>query len=327
LPVGGLTNTAEVSSPTTDPTPEDNTSGSTVTIDQLTDQSITKTHTGPVRIGDTMAFDLGVKNAGPSVASGITVTDTLPVGLEFVDARGSDPAWSCVAAEATDAGTTVTCVFTGDLAPGTTAPALVINAGVLPAAYPSVVNVASVTSATPESDPTNNAADDTVAVPAQASLAVAKTSVGSFKVGQKGSYMLTVTNAGPTEDPGPITLTDKLPAGLTFASASGQDVDCAEASQVVTCTLDGALGVGKSAEVTLVVNVQQAAYPSVTNSVQVASPTEQLPEAQLTDSDTTSVAAASPLASSGFDGIWLLLIALLVLLLGGGMLVVRRRVA
>ncbi|MGO4105599.1 isopeptide-forming domain-containing fimbrial protein [Leifsonia sp. YAF41] len=327
LPVGDLTNTADVSSPTTDPKPEDNPSDSTVTIDQLTDLSITKTHSGPVRIGDAVAFDLGVKNAGPSVASGITVTDTLPVGLEFVDALGSDPAWSCVTAVATDAGTAVTCVLTGDLAPGATAPALVINARVLPGAYPSVVNVASVASTTPESDPTNNSADDTVAVPAQASLTVTKASVGTFTVGQKGSYTLTVTNAGPTEDPGPITLTDKLPAGLTFASANGQNADCAEASQIVTCTLDGALGVGKSRTVTLVVTVQQAAYPSVTNVVQVTSPTEQLPEAQLTDSDTTSVAAAPPLASSGFNGIWSLLIALLVLLLGGGMLVVRRRVA
>ena len=335
LPVSDLTNTAIVSSPTTDPDAGNNPAESVVSIDQLTDLSITKTHTGSVRIGNTLAFDLGVKNAGPSVASGITVTDTLPVGLDYVDAAGSDPAWSCAVgaapaaatagAASTDAGTAVTCVLTGDLAPGATAPALVITVTVLPAAYPSVVNVASVTGATPESDPTNNTAKDTVTVPALASLTVTKKSTGTFMVGQAGHYTLTVANAGPTEDPGPITLTDKLPAGLTFVSATGANADCVESNQVVTCTLAGALGVGKSVSIALTVNVQQAAYPSVTNSVQVETPTEQLPKAQLTDTDTTSVTAAPPLAGTGFNGLWLLLIALFVLLLGGVLLIVRRR--
>ncbi|GAA3890099.1 hypothetical protein GCM10022381_35020 [Leifsonia kafniensis] len=347
LPVGDLTNTAVVSSPTTDPDSDNNPAESVVTILQLTDLSITKTHTGSVRIGDTLAFDLGVTNAGPSAASGVTVTDTLPVGLDFVDAAGSDPAWSCVATvtepaatepaatdataadanAAADAATTVTCVLTGDLAPGATAPALSITALVNPGAYPTVVNTASVASTTPESDPTNNTADDTVTVPAQATLTVTKTSNGTFMVGQKGGYTLTVTNAGPTEDPGPITLTDALPAGLTFDSATGTNVDCGEKQQVVTCTLDGALAVGETATIALTVNVLEGAYPKVVNSVQVESPTEQLPEAQLTDSDTTPVAAAPSIASTGFNGIWLVLLALLVLLLGGGLLLARRRVA
>ena len=84
-----------------------------------------------------------------------------------------------------------------------------------------VVNTATVTSVEPDTDPADNTSDDPVTVPPQSTLVVTKTALGGLQVGSKGTYVIAVTNNGPTEDPGPIVVTDVLPRGLSLVSASG----------------------------------------------------------------------------------------------------------
>jgi uncharacterized repeat protein (TIGR01451 family) len=65
------------------------------------------------------------------------------------------------------------------------------------------------------------------------------------------TYTLTVTNQGP--DNGSIaTVTDTLPAGMTFISATSSQGTCANASGTVTCNLTN-IASGSSATVTIVV--------------------------------------------------------------------------
>ena len=45
---------------------------------------------------------------------------------------------------------------------------------------------------------------------------------------------LAVTNAGPSQATG-VTVTDTVPEGLTYVSASGNGWVCAEDAAVVTC--------------------------------------------------------------------------------------------
>ena len=72
----------------------------------------TLTSTGPYTPGSTATFKLLASNLGPGTAQpAIVVTDTLPAGLEFVSATGTD--WTCSAV-----GQVVTCTRSG------TAPAL-----------------------------------------------------------------------------------------------------------------------------------------------------------------------------------------------------------
>ena len=168
----------------------------------------------------------------------------------------------------------------------------------------------------------NNHAEDPVTVPPLATLVVEKTAVGTFQVGKTGAYRITVSNSGPTEDPGPITVTDVLPNGLTFASSP--DAGVAVSGKTVTWTIDG-LAVGESVDLTLIVNVQQAAFPSVTNVVEVASPTELTPESVTVDDATVTVAAADPMPATGSDQLLVLGGIALLLLLGGGALLVARR--
>lgn len=321
LAAGPATNTASVDSPTADPVPANDRDDAVVEVAQLIDLAIEKSHRGAVRIGDRLDFELQVTNAGPSTATAVTVVDALPTGLEFVDAEGTDEGWT-VLAETDEAGvTTVTAVLADPLAPGASAPALVIGTTVLPAAYDTVTNTATVSGEQPETALDDNVSSDIVAVPAQASLQLDKRAVGALHVGDEAGYVITVTNEGLTEDPGPIVVSDVLPAGLRLVSAKGAGADCVSPQRTLECTIDGPLGVGASVMIELRVQVLQAAFPQVTNLATVSSPTEQI--APKLSASATSPVTADPLAETG--GAWsAALAALVLLLLGGGALLLRR---
>ncbi|MEN2740501.1 isopeptide-forming domain-containing fimbrial protein [Microbacterium sp. X-17] len=326
-PTGTSTNTATVSSPTTDPVLPNNTSTAPVTVTQSADLSITKTHdASAVRIGDPLDFTIGVRNAGPSTATGATVVDTIPAGLVYVDAAHSDPAWTVVAAPVAPNGTTtVTATLTGSLAPAGTAPALVLTTTVTAAAYDAVTNTAEVAATQPDPDPANNTTDDHVTVPPQATLVLHKEAVGAFQVGENGQYRLTLTNQGPTEDPGPITITDELPNGLHYVSSDTSGATCSAASRTVTCVVTGPLAVGATVQITLTVAVGYAAYPTVTNTAVVTTPTQQLPDAVLTSSATTTVAAQPLPATGGVLPNLMIALALILFGIGALLLILRRR--
>ncbi|MBW8865087.1 MAG: DUF11 domain-containing protein [Verrucomicrobia bacterium] len=86
-PVTGmtLTNVAGVMSPTGDPNPTNNvTPPVTTDVSPSADVSITKSGPAGVQFGATYAYTLTVSNGGPSTATSLSVTDTLPAGVVFV---------------------------------------------------------------------------------------------------------------------------------------------------------------------------------------------------------------------------------------------------
>ena len=283
-PTGVLTNSATVSSGTVDPVPANNTDPADVTVSQLTDLSIVKSHAGTAKVGEPLTWNLLVSNAGPSVARAVVVTDDLPTGLDFVSADGTG--WSCA-----EISRTVTCQLGAPLAAGDTADPIVLVTTVRAAAYPLVTNSASVDTSTPDANPSNDTDDDAVAVPPLVNLKVAKTHTGALVVGSPATYQIVVTNAGPTPAPGPITVTDSLPTGLGYLSASGGGFTCTLAAPVVTCLRAGALGVGETATIELSVDVLPAAYPQVVNAAHVGSPAV---ETDLNDNDTQDPGAVTP---------------------------------
>ncbi|MFN2414319.1 MAG: kelch repeat-containing protein, partial [Pyrinomonadaceae bacterium] len=108
--------------------------------------------------------------------------------------------------------------------------------------------------------------------PAGADPALTKTHAGAFAGGANGAYTLTVSNVGTASAAGPLTVTDTLPAGLSFVSGVGEGWNCSAAGQTVTCTRASALAAGASTQIELTVAVGLAAVPSVTNTASVAGP-------------------------------------------------------
>ena len=80
---GGPTNNTASASATNEPANKlgNNSDGGSVTV-QCADISITKAASpaGPVSAGGSIGFDITISNAGPGIASGVTVHDDLPAG-------------------------------------------------------------------------------------------------------------------------------------------------------------------------------------------------------------------------------------------------------
>jgi uncharacterized repeat protein (TIGR01451 family) len=98
----------------------------------------------------------------------------------------------------------------------------------------------------------------------EADLSVDKDGPAMVYVGEDISYLLTVANAGPADATG-VFLTDILPVGVTFVSAS---TGCVEAEGIVTCDV-GDLAAGASVEITIVVTAP-AEPDTLTNDVEVS---------------------------------------------------------
>ena len=287
-------NVASVSSPTFDPniteTDTNNEATDTVEVVTLADLSIVKSHdASAVRIGDPLTFTLQVSNDGPSEARDVAVGDTLPAGLTYVSVDAPD--WTCVVAAQA-----ISCLLDDPLDSHTLAPPIAVTATVEVAAYPTVSNSATVTSSTPEDPSTivDNTSVDEVTVPAQVDLGITKSHRGPVKVGGTVTYTITVANSGPTVDPGPVTIVDTMPNGLTPKSATGDGLACDIGGSVVTCMSLRPLPVGGSFVVTVVAAVGPAAYPSVTNTATVSTTSE---ETSLTNNSAVDRAPVTPLVA------------------------------
>ena len=186
----------------------------------------------------------------------VTVADPLAPGLQLTSASG--PTWVCAP------GPTVQCSTNTPIAAGGTAPPITVLVTILAAAYPSVTNTAT----TQGGGASNTAtASNTVPVTGTSSLTLQKSHTGDFTVGSPGTYTLLLGNSSGIPTNGPITLVDTLPAGLTYASASGTGWTCAAAGQTVTCSYAATIAAGATAPpLTLVVNVLAGAVPGVVNS-------------------------------------------------------------
>lgn len=102
-------------------------------------------------------------------------------------------------------------------------------------------------------------------------VAITKAHQGAFTVGQPGTFTITLKNvsANPntTTSVDGFTVTDTLPSGLTFTSASATAFTCSTKGQTVTCTGAPNLTTGQSTTITLTVGVLASAIPQATNLV------------------------------------------------------------
>jgi uncharacterized repeat protein (TIGR01451 family) len=92
-------------------------------------------------------------------------------------------------------------------------------------------------------------------------LSISKAHNGSaFTNLQNGSYSIIIANTGTRATTSAVTVTDVLPAGLSFVSAAGTNWSCGFASGAVTCTSTAAIPAhGFSSVITLTVSVNTGA--------------------------------------------------------------------
>ncbi|MET0645466.1 MAG: DUF11 domain-containing protein [Pyrinomonadaceae bacterium] len=249
--------------------------------------------------GASLTYTVVVTNNGTYSVTA-SVTDTIPAGLTGATwtcaaAAGS----SCAAASGSGNLSTSATLEPGDTATYTITATVTASSG-------SIANT--VTVAPPswltDATPANNSATDTDTVVAAADLQMTKAAAGSFAVGYNASYTLTARNNGPQSAAGTITVSDTLPAGLTYVSAAGTGWACSHASGTVTCTRSGPVTSGTTLPaITLTVTVAAAAAPSVTNSASVSSSTTFDPNtSNNTDSETTNVLHLSLVKSYTLGG-------------------------
>jgi uncharacterized repeat protein (TIGR01451 family) len=247
-----------------------------------------------------------VSNAGLSDAAAPTVTDTLPGYETPMTATGTG--WTC-----TIAGQTVTCTAGDALLTGESEAAITLTtelAGTLPA---SIVNTAGVSSTTTDPATANNTSTDTTdRGAASATLAITKTHTGDFTAGTDGVYTVTVANTGPSDSPapGPITVTDTLPVGETFVSATGTGWTCSATGTptTVTCDIASGLVVGTSTAITLTIAIPTSQPAgTLTNRAAVTGPgsppaTASDPTTIVTSADLSIVKTHTGTFTAGQDG-------------------------
>jgi uncharacterized repeat protein (TIGR01451 family) len=188
----------------------------------------------PVSAGQVLTYSFSIRNEGPALATGVTLTDALPAGASLESVLASQGA--CLLS-----GGTVVC-RAGSLAAGSQ---VGIEIKVRPQAAGLVTNEASAVSDVADPDTDDNASTVETTVTPFAGLALTQSFI-FVGVSPIRTYRISLQNQGPSDAVG-VVVTDTLPGGVTFESAVPSQGSCAQAAGTVTCalgTLAAGFGVG-----------------------------------------------------------------------------------
>ncbi len=301
---GTLANTATVTAPggVTDPNPGNNSANDTDTLAASADLSITKTDgVTTATAGGSVTYTITASNAGPSNATGATVTDTFPASLTCT--------WTCVGA----GGGTCTASGSGNLNDTVNLPSggsvtYTASCTISAAATGSLTNTATVTAPGGVTDPNpgNNSATDIDGLGATADLSITKTDgVTSATPGGSTTYTITASNSGPSNAPG-ATVADIFPAPLTCTwtcVGAGGGTCTASGSGNLNDTVN--LPAGGSVTYTASCTISAAASGPLSNTATVAAPgsvTDPNP-GNNSATDTDTLAPQADLSVTKTDGV------------------------
>jgi uncharacterized repeat protein (TIGR01451 family) len=262
---GSITNTARVTGTSSDPNNANNTATATTSVQVPADLQIVKTveQGNPVLHGSVMNYKLAVTNNGPAQATNVVVTDTLPANVTFISVMASSPG-SCSYTAATR---TVRCTFSSIMAGPSKAKTVTIK--VTPTQVGTLSNTATVTADQPDTNPGNNSSTVQSTVVPSADLSLTTTdSPDPVRRNNTLTYTLKLNNLGPDSAIN-ARVTDTLPAGTTFVSATASQGTCT-GTATVTCTL-GTLA--SAATVTVTIKVTPTVTGTITNNASASSDT------------------------------------------------------
>jgi uncharacterized repeat protein (TIGR01451 family) len=219
------------------------------------DLSISQSASAPVvAAGTNVIYTIVVTNNGPNLSQNVVFYENIPANTTF-QSIGTVPAgWACTT-PAVNGTTPINCTIASlaNAATATFTVTLRVNAGT--AAETAIQNVTSVTSNT-TNDPvaSNNTSSTTilVGITGDADLRLSLSAAPSpVFVSSPLTYSVAVQNLGVADATG-TTITDTLPAGVTFVSATVTQGTCTQSAGVVTCNV-GTLTASSTATATITI--------------------------------------------------------------------------
>jgi uncharacterized repeat protein (TIGR01451 family) len=242
-----LVNSAKIGGDQVDPVESNNTASATTEVGEPTasdfNLTLSKKLEGPDkrRLGDILTYALTVTNEGPATAKAVKITDTLPGGLEYVDA--TMPGGKCAAA-----GSVVTCKLTS-LAAGAkkkaTLKARAVSTG-------TVRNMASVSASEADEKPADNrdgAVADIRAGSTVLQLEKKRLGHGTVEAGGTVKFRIRVSNSGQT-GASDVVVCDRLPGTMSFVKVTKAKFEDGDA-----CWTLASLAPGRSRSFTVVARV------------------------------------------------------------------------
>jgi uncharacterized repeat protein (TIGR01451 family) len=239
----------------------------------------------PVSTGANFTYTVTATNNGPDDATTVTISDTLPPGVTFQSATTSNGS--------TSASPGMVMWYLGALAVNQTASLdILVTAPVVPG---EITNSATAYAHEFDQDNSNDTASETTTVeeppppPEEADLSIAKSDTPY--TGANLTYTVSVTNLGPDAASG-VNVTDTLPSGVAFISASASQGPASESAGIVTWNV-GSLAVNQTASLDIFVTAPLTAA-NITNSAVVIAAEDDPNISNNDDSETTTVEEPPP---------------------------------
>ncbi len=291
-----ITDTDSVTCAASDPTCTNNTASASVQVGASANLSITNSASPvPVQAGNNITYTQVVTNAGPSAATGASITETTPANTNFQSI--TIPAgWSCIT-PAKGASGIITCTDPSfAVGAATFTVALQVNAAT--AAGTAINDIATINSSTTDPNSANNTATaaDIVATATQSDLITTNSAAPtSVAAGSNVTYTQSVTNNGPLAAASP-SFTQTTPPNTSFQSITAPagwtcTTPAIGASGTITCTAT-TLALNATANFTLVLQVSSSTA-SGTNIAETATATATNIVPNLTSNTATAIVAVA----------------------------------
>jgi uncharacterized repeat protein (TIGR01451 family) len=247
----------------------------------------------PAAAGGNATYTAIVSNAGPSIATEVSLDITLPAMTTFGSVMTTKGMCGM------PMGLQLNCAI-GTLAPGESATVTVVVTLTTTGMF--TLN-ADVTSGVPDPNLQNNNDSETTTANPSADVQVTKTnSPDPVNPGANLTSTIIVRNNGPSPATG-VTVVDTLPFGALFSSAMTTQGVCAGPAPAgfdVTCNI-AAIPSGGMVTITVVTNIQGAVTGTLTNSVTVTAAEPDPNPGNNMASATTNIAAIADLSITKAD--------------------------
>jgi uncharacterized repeat protein (TIGR01451 family) len=277
-----ISETASVSASTTDPEPETNMATNNVVVAGSGQYDLFVTDAAsPSQVlpGNNITYTQTLGNSGPSAASSVVFTGSVPANSTLVS-FGIPTGWICNSLPSAGGAGAISCCPGA----GTTCSGANVNSGTtvsfpmvvkvpLGTAPQTITNTVSVAPTTNDVTTTNNTATASTLVvsPTQANVTITKTaSPQPVDQGTNLTYTIQLVNNGPAVAQG-VSVSDPLPSQVTYSSVSSTAGTCIQSGGsvggTVNCTI-GSMSVGS--EVTITIDVVASTFSSTTYATNTA---------------------------------------------------------